>query len=402
MGKVNKNFYDMLNDGDFSAPEIDDIERENFNDIEKKKIINKIRKNKKDKYFGSKLIKIATVIGLMISISLIVPFSRNIVLAKVNEIVTYIDPSKNYYNDYIASLDKEVVTDGVKIKLDEFYRGDGDIRLAYTLTFNEKVPDSVKAKGSLKNSIYAFDFEGKPIYKESMSYENGGFSSEEVYINNKELIDLYNDKEYVRELGILYCISRDISITDKSIQKEFIIYGVGEKIKHDLNIVIKYKDIKLGLFNKLKGNFNVEYTVKAEEKVEPVKKEKLEQECNLDDGSKISLGSYSNTNTGLKIYGEDSEWSAERGCVRLQGYDNLGNLMIMYPHSTSTATSGKSDCIFEVYDGVADTMIDRKTLGKDVTEVKLRMYQDVSTWDGAAWHFKWVPVCDEFTINLNK
>ena len=118
--KKPKNIYDLLNNMDF---DIDDYEKEELNDMEKKKFKNEFRKNNKKKFNFKKFGSIAVALLLTVGILSQTGFGRDVYAmaeSKLSEITYTIGNALNIERDiekYSNVINKTVENNGVEVKL---------------------------------------------------------------------------------------------------------------------------------------------------------------------------------------------------------------------------------------------------------------------------------------------
>ncbi|MGL4773933.1 MAG: DUF4179 domain-containing protein [Clostridium sp.] len=434
---MKKDIYDALNDGNFNADEY--IINEELNDFEKMKIKNNIRKRKSRK--GKKAL-VAVACGLVVFVGANTTTGMEVV-ADVVKFATGIDLSKNYDKDYIVEVDKQISHDGLNIKLDEVYRNGNELRIVYTMNFEGGVPDSVKANfksdddevvnavildsanieltDSMKEAVAKGDL--KIISKEefdelSKRREAEQLEKGEVYVNGVSIykikkINMFNTKEEAvnhmenNNTGkpvVWYSTIRDLSVTENTLQRELIMNLKDDTLEEDLNIQIKYNDIKLNNGDILKGEWILDHTVNKDSNTNEIQKTPLEGNINfsISDGRKVKLESFANTNTGFKIYGVDNEVGVQdnKRVIRLEGIDNLGNKIVMYPKYKDYVEGAENKLQFTLYDGPEGMTNNRLKLEDGVTSIKFRMYEDKVEFKNGQYNQTFIHVGDEFEVKL--
>ncbi|MBD7912886.1 MULTISPECIES: DUF4179 domain-containing protein [Clostridium] len=392
---MKKDIYSLLNNGQFNEEEYENINKEEFDDFTVKKIERYVKRNSKAKKKNNKVrISIAVAVCILVVGMYNSSFGTNVV-ASVSNMISKIDPNKNYNADYVVALGKSYSKDGVEIKLDECYRNVGQIRLVYTMNFENGVPEAVKAKERIRTNEEVV----KGFSYEYVDYENNGIvKNSKVSINDWVISDLdrlnYDNYKY----GIWNYESKDIKISENSITKELIFYVEGVTIKDDLNIKIEYDKIVNNAGEEIKGPWTIDYKIKAEGDVSDIPKTSLNKDYGhkFKNGSMVTIDSYANTNTGIKIFGTTIK-DREMPIIRLQGVDNLGNNILMYPRNTSINTEkDTSEVLFDLYDGQSNN---RQYLAEGVTNLKLRLYADNSMNSGKVGD-DFIPVGEEFNVKI--
>ncbi|MDS0525504.1 DUF4179 domain-containing protein [Clostridium sp. SHJSY1] len=391
---MKKDIYDLLNNGNFNEEEYENKGNEEFNDFDIKRVEGYIKKKSNGRKRNNKIKVVAVAAACVFMIGICSSGVGTKVLASVSNMIRKIDPNKNYKSDYVVELGESYSKDGVEIKLDECYRSGGKLRLVYTMNFEKGVPESIKAKERLRTTLEP----EKGHSYEYVDYENDGIvESNEVSVNDWNV----NDKAHnikiegntFQVIGEVWdCQSKDIEIGEKSIKKE-LVFTVVDSIKDDLNIKIKYENIVDNSGEKIEGPWEINYKVSAEPEVNDIKKTNLDKDYGrkFQNGFTVSINSYANTNTGIKIYGKMIDENKNGFVVRLQGIDNLGNEILMYPKGAPNNMNDKDSIEFTLYDGQTGN---RQSLKEGVTSLKLRLYADKTFED------EFEPAGDEFTVNI--
>lgn len=394
---MKKDIYDLLSNGKFNEEEYENKDKEEFNDFDIKRIENYINKNSKVKKKNNKIKIIAAAAACVFIIGICSSGVGTEVLASVSNMIRKIDPNKNYKSDYVVEPGDSYSKDGVEIKLDECYSSGGKLRLVYTMNFEKGVPESIKAKERARATLEP----EKGYSYEYVDYENDGIvESNEISVNDWNVKDKAHNMKIegntFQVIGeVWHCQSKDIEIGEKYIKKELSFSLCTPRIENELNIKVKYENIIDNSGEKIEGPWEINYKVSAEPEVNDIEKTNLDKDygCKFNNGYTVSINSYANTNTGIKIYGKMTSESKNAFVVRLQGADNLGNKILMYPRGDSTNTNDKDAIEFNLYDGQTDN---RQSLKEGITSLKLRLYAEKPGTLGQEFE----PAGDEFTINV--
>jgi len=388
---MKKDIYDLLNNGNFDEEGYENINKEEFDDLTIKKVERYVRGKSKVRKKNNKIKVVASVATVIFIVGIWNSSFGTEVLASVSNMIRKIDPNKNYKSDYVVELGNSYSENGVEVRFDECYRNRNELRLVYTMNFENGVPESIKAKERARFT----DETVEGLSYEYIDYENNGnVEGCKISINDWVMSDLSSMGYYNCRYGVVSYQSRDIEINEKSIKKELIFSIDGLTIKDDLNIKIEYENMVDNSGEEIKGPWLIEHKVKAEDGVKDIVKTNLDRDYghNFEDGNMITIDSYANTNTGIKIFGKGVSNRDKPVVTRLEGVDNLGNKICMYPISLDVGDNNTaSDISFEVYDGQTGN---RQPLEEGVTSLKLRLYGDLEMRDN------FIPVGDEFTINI--
>ncbi|MGL5152368.1 MAG: hypothetical protein ACRC7N_17565 [Clostridium sp.] len=145
----------------------------------------------------------------------------------------------------------------------------------------------------------------------------------------------------------------------------------------------------------IKGEWEVKELIKKDEdnKVNIIK---LDNEINVETskGSNINIDGYSRSNVSFKLYGNIDNTASE--VILLKGVDNLGNEVIMYPRF-----KGDKEVSFNFYDGPSGMTNNRLNLSKDISSLRLRVYEEKYINVSGKIVSEEVGIGEEFEININ-
>lgn len=378
----------------------------------------------------------------IMSITTAVGISTLMVLSSVGGVTKAWASNNTSVNDYFNNLEES----GAKIEINDAVRDRGLVKIVYTMTFKEGVPDSIKNKESfgnedsegMKSTIHTLANTMKKIAKEKnleyclemdgdalmwvatplsvdkdfepvlydyfrAQHESGrqkieGFDikANGISITNKDL-----KGEESADIGIWYYTFKDLEVTENTIKKQVIINLNESKGKKDIPIEIGYTDIKKNNGGIISGQWKLEHLIKGEDESAQVEKKDLNVDYKVSNGQEVKFNQYSyNSDRMLKLYATHNnipqDWELDR-LVRLEGKDNLGNKVIMYPsYPNYDSNSTKLEAEYGLYSGPGEVGIEQ--LDPNATSVTLNLYEQESDWVNNI--FKWNKVGEEFTINL--
>ena len=218
---MKKNVYEKLND---VHVDLNNIDRVDLNDLEKKKILNNIHKSdikaKKTHKMRRLGIMSATVAGI-IFVCLLNTNVRESAFASVKMVVNSI--VGNYKNDFKEDVNIKTKMDGAQISIDSVVRQDNEIRVIYKMKFDDDI-SALKTLGSdqgyKRTSLFYTDVfdncnilvngvdlniphdDNKPDKIKPIYNENGDLINADELINSAELSNAdydKNDYKYKKE-----------------------------------------------------------------------------------------------------------------------------------------------------------------------------------------------------------
>lgn len=250
---------------------------------------------------------------------------ESIALAAENIVKTI---SGNSKNDFAEEVNEKAEAQGVKLSMDKVIREDNEIKIRYKLNFDDDI-SSFKTLGSdqlfKKTSVFYSDvFENCNIYLNGNKlnidhddnspdkvvakyYENGCILNEEE-INNyyKNMTkDKYEEDDKLLSNWIFYYEINDISISEHELQQELVVLLQDANYTNDLDIKLQFNEIKIG-DKVIKGPWKLSYNMKNGQYTNDIEKTPLNINAKTSNGSTININGYSISNTGLKIYAEDT------------------------------------------------------------------------------------------------
>lgn len=434
---MGRDIYEMLNDAKFDPNEfnIEENEKEVINDLEKKKIKKNILKGRKRNY--KKLITISTSVALILLIILCNQDIRNDLKISLKQVLSKFDLINDSELDNNAELD-EVNKDGIEIKIQEVYRDSTEVKITYSMTFEDGIPESIKdiEKGNdkelskedsekilaLKDELFEMEKnisesfpsnsrnENKKILNKDENYVKKSkelntkmikhklecYEGFDIKANGITIIDADINDETCRQTNISSWSVINKEIKDNTIVKEATINLESSSFENDINIEVYYNNIKLDNGDVKKGNWSVKCTIKPGK--DDVIRIALDTICETSNNEKYIIESYSYKDNTLRIYGVHDSYSHEK-VIRLEGYDDLGNKLIIYSRYPEYVDNSRYDnFIFEISDETPE-IINNGEKSKLVEGVKSLTFQAYEREDKQGTIY-WIPIGDKFTVNL--
>jgi len=276
-----KNIYDMLNDNSIN---VEELEREGFNDIEKRRIKNKFKKTiHKDRNRKSKGGAVAVAAGVL-AITLFGTNIGNEAVANIkliaSDVGNYLGISKDL-SDYKTLVGKTITKDGVTIQLNEVILDKDELIVSTTLKSDTKLEEA----GTIATSA-------------------------DVYINGKNM-------------------SSGAGGADKQIDdyttESIMSYDLDEEISNgDLNVKIEYGNAYIDGVEKRKGPWVFEFKTNGDQLAIDTTERNIGYNFKLENGNKIILEKYTSNAVGQKIY-YSVEGKGDTYDIELRGKDDLGN-----------------------------------------------------------------------------
>lgn len=334
---MKRNIYDILNNATIDIKKLD---RENFNDLEKKTFIKNFKKSiNKNK---SKKRKTALAASFAAFIVLGVGLSSEVladIKLKIFDIGYYLSINKNL-DDYKTIINSSVTKNAITIQLNDVIIDNDEVIVSSTIKSDFKLDEMGLSPLS---DLY---INGKIV-----SYGSGGTG---------KVVD-----DYTYENIAIYYLDRELPLENLNI-----------KIKHD-SVLSKGEEIK--------GPWNFEFTANGEQLSIDTYESKINYDFMLDNNQKITLNKYTSNNIGQKIY-YSVENKTENYQLELRGMDDLGNEVIF-----SAIYGDKNGGVYK-----QDTMISDEAKVLTLTPYAVPFPKESGE---ASKDYK--KVGEEFTININ-
>lgn len=277
---MGKNIYDMLND---TTIDINELSRENFNDLEKKTFIKTFKKSiNKNTNKKRKIALIASFASFMIlGVGLSSEALADIQL-KMFDIGYHLSTNKNL-DDYKTLINSSITENGVTVQLNEVIVDNNEVIVSSTIKSDFKLGEG---------GISTFGY---------------------LYVNGKMISGAGGSGRAVDDYTF----------------EDVAIYQLDEELPTGtLNIKLKHKYVYKGS-KKIKGPWNFEFTANGEQLSIDTIENDVNYDFTLDNGQKITLNKYTSNDIGQKIY-YSVENKTEPYELQLRGLDDLGNEVTFY------------------------------------------------------------------------
>lgn len=343
---INKDILYLLNE---TQIDLDKLDKDDFTDIESKKIKKNFRKSikKRDKHYNLKKFVIAASV-IVLSVSFLSSSIGGQIWANIAIVTKDMASILGINNDidkYSTIVNKEITKHGITVKLNEVILDDDELIVSSSFVSDKKVKDYLISN----ESIYV---NGKSI---SSGARGGG-------------IDI---DEYTRQYVMKNDLSTPISKSD------------------DIDFKIVFDNIERD-GKSIPGNWTFEFKANGSELEKTTQKMNLKQEININKNEKLTLEKYKRNDLGDKIY---FSYNHSRGTlydIKLTGKDDLGNKVEFY-----LASSDKDGGFFENEN--IESVIDETATKLTLTPYAVKMPEKSGKMPN---DFK--KVGEPFTIDLTK
>ncbi len=346
---MKNDIYTMLNRANI---DLENCEKEDFTDIEKKNIKNNLRKlmykkkpHKRNMLVAAAVIAILTI-GIFGTNSGASALSRVLVLPGVKDIAGFLGIEKDL-DEYKTVVNKSITDNGITVQLNEVILDGNEMTVSNNITSDRKLEKN--------ESLHAFI---------------------DIYVNGKQLstggggggkrIDDYTTQEV---------IAYDLKNADLS---------------GDLKIEISCSSILLNDKEK-RGSWDFEFKTNGDALKIDTKEMLLNNKFTLENGQNFTLQKYADNALGQKIYASISNFQKKSVYdVSLKGSDDLGNKVEFYASS-----SGQDGALFKI-----ETI--NGNLNKDARTLNLTPYAAKYPDKSGKMDGEYKQVGDEFTIDLTQ
>ncbi len=357
--KESKNIYEFLNEIDFN---IDDYEKEELSDIEKKNLKKTFRKTTKKKFNVKKISAIAAALTLTIGVLSQTSFGKNVYAAaesKVLEISYSIGKAlgiKRNIEPYANVVNQVVEDNGIEVKLTDVIVDKDELIFSTIINTNKPVDGC------------DFDYD---IFINGKKLKNYGASGSSGAIDGS---------------NILYCETYCVDVK-----------GIDTKENVDIKIVLS--DLDYYLYNsegtaieekgKISGKWEFEFTANGSELTANTYTLPLEYSFNIDN-IKYILEEFRYNPVNQKIYGRIEGNKSSDYDIKLEGQDDLGNSV----HFGMSRMSGNKFILR--YENVYGNLSD------EATSITLVPYAVKFPEESGRMSNDWKQTGEKFTIFLNK
>lgn len=360
-----KNIYDMFNDIDV---DLNEYEKEDFNDLEKQKVKNKFKKsiksNNSPKKSYKKYISVASI--AIISIALIsqtrIGLYAHSALEDIAEIIKTSLGVDNQIKEYSTNIQQSVTKRKLTVKINDAILDGKELILYMSREYDKELDPN----------------------------ENIDLVSENLYINGKKING--NVKGYYGNI-------------DKSKQEFVLGYELPEEYKGDINVKLRIMDAAItktddeNYFKRIIGPWSFKFKVNGDKLNKDTKHIELNKKLELDTGSTMDIISYRgnilNQTINLSMTDHKSmKNELENGFIVLKGRDNLGNKVEFTQHS---ADVDKEKTFYEYRFNK-----DEYKFNRDAKYLKVTPYLSYLEKENNDYVTKYKKLGSEITINLNK
>lgn len=277
---MKNDIYTMLNESNIN---LDDYEKEDFNDIEKKILKANFRKSINRKTFRKRNM-IAAIAFVALTVGILGTNADAAPFLNITNIANLLGIEKNL-DDYKTVVNKAVTDKGITVQLNEVILDGDELIVSYNIASDQKLKEHEVCIAT--GDVY--------INGKKMSYGAGGSAK--------------NIDDYTTESVMKYDL-------------------INSDLKGNLNIKIVCSNIMLN-GNEKKGKWNFEFKSNSDELRKDTKEMPLNNEIILENGQKYTLEKYTDNSIGQKIYASISNFQTESTYdVELRGTDNLGNKVL--------------------------------------------------------------------------
>ncbi|WP_160688244.1 DUF4179 domain-containing protein [Clostridium sp. C2-6-12] len=309
---MNNNIYSMLNEGNIN---LEEYERKDFNDIEKKNIMNNFRKSiSKKKSCKRNIVAAGLAVALMVTLFGtnvgVQALTKTLQIAGVEDIGRFLGIQKNL-DDYKTVINKVISNNGVTVQLNEVILDGDELTVSYNVIYDKKLSE---------------------IYGENQSEDNQawhGFNG--ISINGKELNTGGGGG------------SR--SIDEYTIQS-VLTYDIGElDLSGDLDIKLSCSPVEVNRdINNKSNKWGFEFRTNGDLLKIDTKELSLNNKFIMENGTEYTLQKYTSNAVGQKIYASVSNFKMKPTYdISLKGTDNLGNKVEFY-----ASHSSKDNALFKI------------------------------------------------------
>ncbi len=352
--RESKNIYEALNNINFN---IDDYEKQEISDLEKKKIKRSFMKSRKKQYNFRKIGAIAAALALTIGILSQTDFTQSVYAAtqsKISEISYSISQAlgiERNIKPYLNVVNQVVEDKGIEVKLTEVIIDEGQLYFA-------TIVDT-----------------GKPMDMTDFDYD--------IFINGKKIVNAGGGAatNSINDSGTIISTHYNRKIKDIKLTGDLDIRIVSKSLNYYENSIPK----------KMKGKWEFEFTANGAELTAETYKIPLNYSFNVGK-EKYILEEFRYNPVSQNISGriEVDEKGFSRYDLNLKGKDDLGNIVEFDSGSIS------------VSDGV---VLKRSRyygdLDSKATSITLAPYiKEFPEKDGQPYVEEWKQIGEEFTVQL--
>lgn len=366
-----KNIYDMLNDIEVDLSE---YEKEDFNDIEKKKIKNNFRKSiKKNKRNNNNKKYITAASVVLISLGIVSTTKLGTyAYEKLEDIAYNIKTTLGIEEDlgkYTNDVSQSITKRGLTVKINEVLLDGNELLISIAQTY------------------------GKELKKD----EHIDLISQNLYINGKRI-----------NKG-----ARSYHKTDNPNKEEYVIaYDLGSnEFKGDINVKLRimdayvWKDKNNSQFNRINGPWTFKFKVNGDDLVKNTNNITVNKKIKLDTGATLYIDNYTGNIVNQRMdvrytkhtkpieVDDNIKINAEYGNIVFNGKDDLGNKVKFSP-ARGKIGQLESNYLYELYN-------DDKLFDKNAKSLTLTPYLEVSVEKDGSYKTYYKKIGETFNIDLN-
>lgn len=347
-----KNIYELLNDMDIN---LDDYDKEELDDLERRNLKNNFRKGRKKKINLRKIGTIAAIAVLTIGLLGQTNFGKNVyaaVQSKVSEISYSIGEGlgiKRNIEPYANVVNQVVEDKGVEVKLTDVIIDKDELIFSTIVNTNKPV--------SGLDLDYDIIINGRKLSVDGASCKHDGIEGSETLFLSTYFVD---------------------------------INGIDLEQNLDVKIVFHNLNYRMGEEDKrIKGNWEFEFNASGSELMADTHVLPIDYSFSIDN-QKYILEEFIYNPVNQKIFGKIEGKSKAPYWIDLKGYDNLGNEVVFFLASVSG-----EELIFK-YENMY------RNLSDEITSITLTPYVTKTPEDRETTSDDVKKAGEEFTIFLMK
>ena len=346
---MKNDIYTMLNDADIN---LEQYEKEDFNDIERKNLKAKFRKSINSKKSYKRNIAVAAAVTLVLTVG-ILGGNAEVYATRVSNIIgrdigSLLGIQKNL-DEYKTVVNKAVTDKGITVKLNEVILDGNQLIVSSNISSNEKL-------------------EGGRSWMPFFT----------VYVNGKKASNAADGSG---------------KVVDDYTTEEVMTYHLDRvDLSGDLNIKILCKSMLLDDKEK-KGTWSFEFKTNGDQLKVDTREMALNNKFTLENGKEYTLSKYTDNALGEKIYASTSTANSKTKSaydIVLKGNDDLGNKISFYMnYDTENETLFRTEKI--------DGGINKNAKTLTLTPYAAKYPEKSGRMDG-----EYKKAGDKFTIDLSK
>lgn len=362
--KDSKNVYKLLNQADF---DIQDYEREDLSDIERKKLKVDFRKRNRRKVNLKKATAIVVTLILAVGVFNQTSFGKNvyaIAQSKVSEISYSIGKALNIERNiepYANVVDQIAENKGVEVKLTDVIIDKDELIFSTIINTNQPMDGF--------HFNYHIFVNGKKLKNYGATGSAGAIDGSDNLFFETYAVDIKK-------------INTDENVDIKIVLKDLSYYYVGDRMG-------ELKEGEKIERKRIKGKWEFEFNATGKELMAKTHALPIDYSFSIDD-AKYVLEEFRYNPVNQKIYGKIKNKSKDSYAVDLRGHDDLGNEVIFY-----LGTLSGENLIFK-YSNIDGDLSD------EIKSITLTPYAAKYPKKSGRMNSEYKQVGEEFTVFLNK